>query len=47
MPQKWQRKTRLQDPIGLNAEDPQVRENAERARENLLRNGRFDFLGIQ
>ena len=31
---------------GLNAENPQVRENAERARENLLRIGRFDFLDI-
>lgn len=29
---------------GLKAEDPMVRENAERARENLLRLGRFDFL---
>jgi len=32
---------------GLTAEDPQVRENAERARENLLRVGRFDFLDIE
>lgn len=32
---------------GLNAEEPQVRENAERARENLLRVGRFDFLDIE
>ncbi len=32
---------------GLNAEDPQVRENAERARENLLRLGRFDYLDIE
>lgn len=29
---------------GLNSEDSQVRANAERARENLLRIGRFDFL---
>lgn len=29
---------------GLTAEAPQVRGNAERARENLLRLGRFDFL---
>jgi hypothetical protein len=29
---------------GLESEDPRVRENAERARENLLRVGRFDFL---
>jgi hypothetical protein len=29
---------------GLSAEAAQVRENAERARENLLRVGRFDFL---
>ena len=29
---------------GLNSEDDTVRENAERARENLLRCGRFDFL---
>lgn len=32
---------------GLNAEYPQVRENAEQARENLLRVGRFDFLNIE
>jgi hypothetical protein len=32
---------------GLNAEDPQVRANAERARENLLRSGRFDFLDVE
>ena len=31
---------------GLNAEDSQVRENAERAVENLLRIGRFDFLDV-
>lgn len=31
---------------GLNSEDPEVRENAERARENLLRSGRFDFLDM-
>jgi len=31
---------------GLNVNDPQVRENAERARENLLRGGRFDFLDV-
>lgn len=31
---------------GLNADDPQVRNNAERARENLLQVGRFDFLEI-
>jgi hypothetical protein len=31
---------------GLNADDPQVRKNAERARENLLQVGRFDFLEI-
>jgi hypothetical protein len=31
---------------GLAAGDPQVCENAERARENLLRLGRFDFLDI-
>ncbi|NTW88367.1 MAG: hypothetical protein HGB26_04410 [Desulfobulbaceae bacterium] len=29
---------------GLHAEDPQILANAERARENLLRLGRFDFL---
>ena len=29
---------------GLNSEDETVRTNAERARENLLRCGRFDFL---
>jgi len=32
---------------GLNAEDPQVRENAERAREKLLQLGRFDFLDMK
>lgn len=33
--------------IGLNSEDDQVRGNAERALENLLRQGRFDFLEIK
>ena len=32
---------------GLNAGDPQIRENAERARENLLRLGRFDYLDVE
>ncbi len=32
---------------GLNAETSQVRGDAERARENLLRVGRFDFLEIE
>lgn len=32
---------------GLTAEDPQIRENAERARENLLRLGRFDYLDVE
>jgi hypothetical protein len=32
---------------GLNAEDPQVRENAERAKENLLRLGHFGYLDIE
>lgn len=32
---------------GLNAEYPQVRKNAERARENLLRLGRFDYLDVE
>ena len=32
---------------GLTAEAPQVRENAERARENLLRLGRFDYLDVK
>ena len=32
---------------GLNSEDSQVRENAEHARENLLRVGRFDFLDTE
>ncbi|MDP3662829.1 MAG: PIN domain-containing protein [Nitrosomonas sp.] len=31
---------------GLNSEDSHVQKNAERARENLLRVGRFDFLDI-
>jgi len=33
--------------VGLNAENLQVRENAERARENLLRLGRFDYLDVE
>jgi len=32
---------------GLNAEDPQVREKAERARENLLRLGHFGYLDVE
>jgi hypothetical protein len=32
---------------GLNAESPQILEEAERARENLLRLGRFDYLDIE
>lgn len=32
---------------GLAAEDPQIRENAERAKENLLRLGRFDYLDVE
>lgn len=32
---------------GLNAEDLQVRQNAERARENLLRIGHFDFMATE
>jgi len=32
---------------GLNAQDARVRENAERARENLLKLARFDFLDLQ
>lgn len=31
---------------GLSAEDAEVRENAERARENLLRRSRFEFLNL-
>lgn len=31
---------------GLTSEDPDIRDNAERARENLLRLGRFDFLEL-
>ena len=31
---------------GLNSEEESVRRDAERARENLLRAGRFDFLDI-
>ena len=31
---------------GLNSEDQQVRKNAERARENLVRQGRSSFLDI-
>ncbi|HNV72359.1 MAG TPA: hypothetical protein PKO06_21805, partial [Candidatus Ozemobacteraceae bacterium] len=31
---------------GLVAEDSKVRENAERARENLLRRGCFDYLDV-
>ncbi|MGI6302685.1 MAG: hypothetical protein ACOX52_16735 [Verrucomicrobiota bacterium] len=33
--------------VGLTAEDPLVRENAERAQENLLRLGRFDYLEVE
>jgi len=32
---------------GLNAEAPKIRENAQRARENLLRLGRFDYLDVE
>lgn len=32
---------------GLAAEDPQIRKNAERARDKLLRIGRFDFLDVE
>ncbi len=32
---------------GLNSDDETVRANAERARENLLRCGRFDFLDME
>lgn len=32
---------------GLSSDDPQVRENSERARENLLQLGRFDYLDIE
>jgi hypothetical protein len=32
---------------GLNAKDPHVRENAERAKENLLRLGHFGYLDIK
>ena len=31
---------------GLNSSDERVRQNAERARENLLREGRFDLLNL-
>lgn len=31
---------------GLSAEDAEVRENAERARENLLRRSKFEFLNL-
>lgn len=31
---------------GLSAEDPRIRQDAERARENLLRLGRFDYLDL-
>ena len=37
-------KTILQ--AGLESNDENVRKNAERARENLLRHGRFDFLNV-
>ena len=37
-------KTILQ--AGLESNDENVRKNAERARENLLRRGRFDFLNV-
>ena len=32
---------------GLNAEAPKIRDNAQRARENLLRLGRFDYLDVE
>jgi hypothetical protein len=32
---------------GLTAGDPQIQENGERARENLLRLGRFDYLDVE
>lgn len=32
---------------GLTAEDTQVRKDAERAWENLLRLGRFDYLDVE
>lgn len=35
----------LKEPV--TAEDPQVRENAERARENLSRLSRFDYLDVE
>ena len=31
---------------GLESNDENIRENAKRARENLLRHGRFDFLDV-
>ena len=53
----WQQWTGLFDHIqkekakpilaaGLRNEDENVRENAERARDNLLEIGRFEFLDI-
>jgi hypothetical protein len=32
--------------VGFSAEDPIVRANAERARENFLRLGRFEYLEV-
>ncbi len=32
---------------GLSAEMPQIKDNAKRARENLLRLGRFDYLDVE
>jgi hypothetical protein len=32
---------------GFNADAPKIRDNAERARENLLRLGRFDYLDVE
>jgi hypothetical protein len=32
---------------GLNSEDETVRSNSERARENLLGFGRFDYLNLE
>ena len=31
---------------GLNSEDQEIKKNAERAKENLLRSGRFSFLDV-
>ena len=43
----WTDQAKIILKAGLESGDESVRENAERARENLLRGGRFDFLDTE